>query len=727
MIASLADYQYKALSTIDSIRLLSISRDSHHPHGLCLSLREVSLDDEPIFAALSYTWQLPKYGNSEQTLEPGPGMTFEVVCDGRSMKISENLFNFLCTIIEFRCLAKAGADEPSSTTPKCPPKVKSALETMPLWIDAFCIDQANSKEKRHQVLLMHRIYSAAQNVLVWLGLSEPDPEVQWIHDKFVPRLSRALRKPESAKAQLYKDPYCRKPEVLDLLGPDTCSRWGTSWFILAKFLGENRWFDRGWVVQEVALADLAQTHIMCGKVVLSWKRLGAFVQFLHESRWRNSLETHIERSFEHVKPFPNGQALSKPQSPTSRHLGIGGGLHKINGVRNLLSELVFYTGNESWSMRSEPAWLACASVIISTLRSFHFGDDRDHIHGSLGLLSMLLPQGVSSPIIPDYDQSVEDVFTSVAACFLERLPLLSELRHIGKEKTRRYTALPSWVPDYSVPNASKTDRHNRYGGLPQTEVTLKVLGRCEGEIWSRELRRPSVIGQKLVLHGMKIGTILSKVHEHFIPESSYEMALTMVGYFRTRPFEALCQPQLNLWDRLAAAVLNECLELYALHLEPLVSDCGLDKSHRVEYYVPGRREFVHTRLNGSEAGHFIRKEIFAWVERFQILGFPHFLRLCVDQQVWEELDNECFYRTSRQAFGLGSHFAMEHDQIWFAEGASVPFILREVTPAPETGKGGTQSRVFRYIGDIELSDFDVYSSELTSERHTLEYEEINII
>lgn len=99
---------------------------------------------------------------------------------------------------------------------------------MPLWIDAFCIDQTNNEEKKHQVLLIHRIYSAAQNVLVWLGLSEPDPEVQWIRDKFIPRLSQALRKPESVRTQLYKDPYCSKPEVLDLLGPDTCSRWGTS-------------------------------------------------------------------------------------------------------------------------------------------------------------------------------------------------------------------------------------------------------------------------------------------------------------------------------------------------------------------------------------------------------------------------------------------------------------------------------------------------------------------
>lgn len=731
MTASPADYQYHALSTIDSIRLLSISRDDHHPHGLCLSLKEVNLDDEPVFAALSYTWQLPQYNNTQDTQEPGPGSTFEVVCDGKVIHISENLFDFLRTILEFRCQS---TDQSSSATRKCPPKVRSTLETMPLWIDAFCIDQANNEEKKHQVLLMHRIYSLAQNVLVWLGLSEPKSEVQWIHDKFIPRLSHALQKSESMRKLLHEDPYCSSPGVLDQLGLDTCVRWATSWFTFAKFLRGHRWFDRGWVVQEVALADPARIYILCGTAVLNWKRLGAFVQFLHESQWSRSFETHVERSFEHIRGFSENQSLNKPHTLISRHIGIGGGLYKINKVRPLLAELVYYTEIRGWNTTSESAWLACASVIISTLRSFNFGDDRDHIHGCLGMLSMLLPEGFPSPIVPDYDRSVEDVFTSVAACLLQRLPLLSELRHVGKEKSRRYTTLPSWVPDYSVPNASKTDRHEHSQGSTQTEVSFSVLDRCERAIWHRQLRRPFVTGQKLVLYGIRMGTSLNKVHELFVPESSYEMVMSMIGYLRTRPIEALCRPQLSLWDRLAAAALNECLELYNLHLEPYRSDDEIHKLRRVKYYVPGRREFVHTRLSEMRTGVLLRKEIDVWVRRYynhdrdsKHGSDSRYSGLQVDQTVWQELDNECFYRTSRQAFGLGSHFAMEHDQIWFAEGASVPFILREVTPAPEAGKGGTQPRVFRYVGDIELTDFDVYSSELTSERHTPKYEEINII
>ncbi|KAK1655879.1 hypothetical protein BDP81DRAFT_456686 [Colletotrichum phormii] len=341
MNTSLPDYQYQALSTFDSVRLLSISRDDNHPHGLWLSLKEVNLDDEPIFAALSYTWQLPKYSNSEGAEEPGPGRTFEIVCDGRLMEISENLFDFLRTILDFRC---SSTERGSPTSRKCPPKVRSALESMPLWIDAFCIDQANTEEKKHQVLLMHRIYSSSQNVL-------------WIHDKFIPRLSK-------------------------------------------MFFRQNRWFDRGWVVQEVALANSAQIYVMCGGNVLNWKRLGAFVMFLHEIRWNRTLELQLELSLGWVQPASMTNSLDMAQSLISRHLGVGSGLHKINRVRPLLAELIHNTETTGWNTRSESAWLACARVLITALRSFQFGDDRDHIHGGFQALSCPTTTGAWKTSLP---------------------------------------------------------------------------------------------------------------------------------------------------------------------------------------------------------------------------------------------------------------------------------------------------------------------------------------
>ena len=44
------------------------------------------------------------------------------------------------------------------------------------WIDAICIDQANTKEKESQIPLMAAIYAKASRVLVWLGEARDDSD-----------------------------------------------------------------------------------------------------------------------------------------------------------------------------------------------------------------------------------------------------------------------------------------------------------------------------------------------------------------------------------------------------------------------------------------------------------------------------------------------------------------------------------------------------------------------
>jgi hypothetical protein len=41
------------------------------------------------------------------------------------------------------------------------------------WVDAICIDQANTQERGHQVSIMRAIYEGAQSVIVWLGEEVP--------------------------------------------------------------------------------------------------------------------------------------------------------------------------------------------------------------------------------------------------------------------------------------------------------------------------------------------------------------------------------------------------------------------------------------------------------------------------------------------------------------------------------------------------------------------------
>ncbi|KAK8005975.1 hypothetical protein PG991_012272, partial [Apiospora marii] len=42
------------------------------------------------------------------------------------------------------------------------------------WIDALCIDQANDREKGHQVGQMKDVYEKAERVIIWLGNGSPE-------------------------------------------------------------------------------------------------------------------------------------------------------------------------------------------------------------------------------------------------------------------------------------------------------------------------------------------------------------------------------------------------------------------------------------------------------------------------------------------------------------------------------------------------------------------------
>lgn len=55
-------------------------------------------------------------------------------------------------------------------------QIRDDMDDTILWIDAICIDQDNDEEKGSQVQLMGRIYSEAEEVIIWLGVEEPNDE-----------------------------------------------------------------------------------------------------------------------------------------------------------------------------------------------------------------------------------------------------------------------------------------------------------------------------------------------------------------------------------------------------------------------------------------------------------------------------------------------------------------------------------------------------------------------
>ncbi|KAK7740665.1 hypothetical protein SLS53_005133, partial [Cytospora paraplurivora] len=153
-------YGYNPILRTDGIRCLVLegaTGDADDP--LVCSLRDYSLDDEPDFEAISYSW-----GSSDKT--------HTIMCDDRPLAITKNLHTVLL-------------------------QTRLSKQQRILWADAICINQNNPKEKNHQVAMMSRIYSQASKVLICLGPDESG------HAKDIADLLSKIN-PGSKEAGLFK-------------------------------------------------------------------------------------------------------------------------------------------------------------------------------------------------------------------------------------------------------------------------------------------------------------------------------------------------------------------------------------------------------------------------------------------------------------------------------------------------------------------------------------------
>lgn len=125
-----------------------------------------------------------------------------------------------------------------------------------LWVDQICIDQGNNEEKGQQVPLMSKIYESAINTAIWLGDSADDSDTG---------------------VQLLKDAHmCLQFSNEENLDPNEIERMGlpspdsNDWKALWKLLSRP-WFERLWIIQEVALSK--DLWVVCGSSVVKWESL----------------------------------------------------------------------------------------------------------------------------------------------------------------------------------------------------------------------------------------------------------------------------------------------------------------------------------------------------------------------------------------------------------------------------------------------------------------------
>ena len=194
-------------------RLLILFPGSRDNDIICDIIHVNLLDNPDPYAALSYTWatDIPGQRLADATLSQ------KIYCQGAFIPVTKNCEAAL------RRLRKKG-------------------QKRVVWVDAICIDQKNVNERNHQVSLMKTIYSTAAQVVIYLGPGTVETNIA------LDLLDLGM----TAEADL-------EAAIPDKYISD----------IIRSLLG-RRWFDRVWVIQEVAFAKTAT--LITDTKSIAWSR-----------------------------------------------------------------------------------------------------------------------------------------------------------------------------------------------------------------------------------------------------------------------------------------------------------------------------------------------------------------------------------------------------------------------------------------------------------------------
>lgn len=379
-------FRHDALSSPDAIRLMELVPGAWESDVQC-SIHTVNLNALPEYDALSYTWGEDPQDDPGQpkdlvsSLIKAMDHTADFVrCNGKIFPIGENLYNALRRLRD-----------------------KSARY---LWVDRICIDQSNLLERSDQVQKMGRIYSGARLVAIWLG--EED-------NNTVPAFTLIEKVSKLATESVLRSLHTNSSLIFD---SDAMRALGlpsfpsTEWESMHR-LFERRWFQRSWVVQEVALANAAIA--ICGCRILNWDDIGRTGQYLVANGFFRAMQHFYGRQ---------GRPTFASSIQNCR-AGV-----KLDVDRSLTS-------------------------LLCSMRRFKATDLRDSVYSLLGLAKTNKNQATKGKvdrdtIYPDYSSSIDAVFHQITKILIEQDSSLALLSTVEDASLRKTPNLPSWVPDYAV-------------------------------------------------------------------------------------------------------------------------------------------------------------------------------------------------------------------------------------------------------------------------------------
>lgn len=563
------------------------------------SIENIALHNLGDLEAVSYAWGEPKY--SDRLL----------VDDG----------SYLCITPSLGILLKA---------------VRLPSSERKLWIDAICINQRDEKEKSYQVQHMAEIYRRAKRVLIWVGESDERSQklFQAVNNTGNPNSTG------SSSSLSFED----ENDIRDLVeqSPE----------LISHFF-QRSWFERRWVIQELALAK--EATMICGK----------------ESS-----------DFQHLFGVINYYNIFLPE--------------KCQTPLETLRALSFIQGKEK-----KPEWDLRAAIFRS-LTSFFYAKcsvDHDRIYALMGILNNMYGTGPGGrgptkrfTFDVDYEEPLVRTYTRFAKLLLvlHDLGPASVLRH-AIAIPRQYPArqeLPSWVPDWRQPQISKSfvEEWDDLGSQ------FDAGGRKAAFRVSK--KSPSSTHAHLEIDGFMVGQITKR--SPAIPDLGLVSADEMKAHITLWCLLFLEYKGRPSIDNLSSRLVEEFVRIITANKEnyPIAKNQDSRPSHEaLADWILFLKDFcVSWELN--------YQTILSRISELPSHGDPQLFEELVSQHLITVQDRALFV-TDNERMGLCTPNARAGDFVVIFFGFEVPFILRPIVSATQHG---THKQLFELAGECYLHE-----------------------
>lgn len=639
--------------------MLKIHKEDHQKTRIACTLQSVDLAEAPRYRALSYTWgPALKAIRPEHESSSSPDEDQQILCNDQPYSIPQNLQDALL-------------------------ELRQSGFTDWLWVDAICIDRSNTEERARQVSIVGQIYTSAIETVAWLGKDESGvDDVKWGINVMIPKLLQ--RGPA-----FWDSRPLTNPELGAIFGVEDLNRRITG---IRTFLATRRWFDRAWVAQEVALAPAV--CVLVGQRHFSWTDLTNLSIVLARISWVHELvpkSPALNKSYSSAKTFLENVQVLRNLIPrqVADHASLPA--PELHEAYRFL-EARYGTKTE---LEVAAAWIA---YLLSLVRHMESTERHDKIYSIMGMAKFFSSK-IDELVVPDYDQPIESVYTSVTAALLLNSRYLSILAHVGDTSNNQLTNIPSWVIDYSSTNATNPILEFGKGQATHFDASLT----SELAPFPRKIE-----GTRLTLEGAKFDHItmvspdtLSEVIED---PHHFEEFLKFIGHLPDRYLDG--QPRTEiLWrammmdsEETARSINHPPPSSFAKGFQAwiinLIGQWVADVVQRgmeVDAASESARQFFaqlysDTQIEVPEEAQG-DAEAFTLYHRKRMLPFVR----SIEAKVY----GRKLFQTGNNLVGMGSCSIQADDQVWLIRDSRTPLILRP--------KSGTQD--FVLVGEAYLHGF----------------------